>query len=137
MNNKDLFFRKVEQILFNIYGLNHDPKFINQLAKKLIDIAKSIDEEEKLYKKVPIWSEKDIGIITYGNTIEKKPEIPLKILKIFLNKHLSEYISFVHILPFMPYSSDDGYAVEDFYVVNALSREMRRCITKKRKQERR
>ena len=53
-NEAEKIFKEIDdiekQILFNIYRLNHDPKFINQLAKKLIDIAKSIDEEEKLYK---------------------------------------------------------------------------------------
>ena len=36
----------------------------------------------------------------------------------FLNTHLQEEISWVHILPFFPFSSDDGFAVIDYTQVN-------------------
>ncbi|NJK85113.1 MAG: sugar phosphorylase [Bacteroidales bacterium] len=58
-------------------------------------------------------------MITYGDSIYKEREIPLKTLNNFLNKYLYGSISCVHILPFFPFSSDDGFSVIDFYKVNS------------------
>lgn len=64
------------------------------------------------------WTEKDTILITYGDSIKKGKEAPLKVLRGFLNKHLKDEISVVHILPFFPYSSDDGFSVIDFMKVD-------------------
>ena len=44
--------------------------------------------------------------------------MPLQTLRSFLNKNLKNQLSIVHILPFFPYSSDDGFSVIDFRKVN-------------------
>lgn len=63
-------------------------------------------------------SEKDVVIITYGNQVYKKGEAKLLTLKKLLNEHVGNEISIVHILPFYPSSSDDGFSVIDYYKVN-------------------
>ena len=64
------------------------------------------------------WNESDVTLISYGDTVLSPNDAPLSTLKHFLDKHCSEQITGVHILPFFPYSSDDGFAVSDFYNVN-------------------
>lgn len=64
------------------------------------------------------WTEKDVALITYANSIVNKDEAPLLTLDYFLTRYFSEKISWVHILPFFPYSSDDGFAVIDYTEVN-------------------
>lgn len=64
------------------------------------------------------WDQTDIVLITYGNSVKKEGEAPLKTLYRFLNNEISGYINGVHILPFFPYCSDDGFAVMDYYEVN-------------------
>lgn len=64
------------------------------------------------------WDETDSILITYGNSVMKEGELPLHTLHRFLNQHLSETIKGVHILPFFPFSSDDGFSVMDFLQVN-------------------
>ncbi len=64
------------------------------------------------------WNEKDIAVITYANTFLRDDETPLHTLKKFLTEHLKETISIVHILPFFPFSSDDGFSVIDYTQVN-------------------
>jgi len=64
------------------------------------------------------WSEKDIILITYGDSIKRANESPLKTLRNFLIKYLKDSISCVHILPFFPYSSDDGFSVIDYRKVH-------------------
>ncbi len=60
------------------------------------------------------WDQNDIILITYGDNIKQANEVPLRTLHEFLNLHLSDCINSVHILPFFPYSSDDGFAVIDY-----------------------
>jgi len=64
------------------------------------------------------WSENDIGIITYGNSIVRDGEAPLKTLYRFLHQYLHDTINTVHILPFFPYCADDGFSVIDYCEVN-------------------
>ncbi len=64
------------------------------------------------------FSEKDIMLITYPDIIRKDGEKPLRTLHSFLCKHLKNCISTVHILPFFPFSSDDGFSVIDYKSVN-------------------
>jgi sucrose phosphorylase len=63
-------------------------------------------------------SEKDVILITYGGFIKQEGQSPLQTLTVFLDKHLKDQISIVHILPFYPYSSDDGFSVIDYRLVN-------------------
>lgn len=65
------------------------------------------------------WDQSDIAVITYGNTVKNPGEVPLRTLSNFLHRYLSELISIVHILPFYPFSSDDGFSVVDYSSVNA------------------
>ncbi len=65
-----------------------------------------------------VWSQRDAWVITYGDTIVADDEKPLVTLGRFLDDHLSDAINGVHVLPFYPYSSDDGFAVLDYSSVN-------------------
>ena len=68
-------------------------------------------------KKKKRISEKDIALITYGDSLQNDKK-PLKILNEFLNRYLKGTINTVHILPFFPYSSDRGFSVIDYKKVN-------------------
>lgn len=64
------------------------------------------------------WNESDAWLITYGDSIQKEDEEPLTTLLNFSKKHLKDVINGIHILPFYPYSSDDGFSVIDYVQVN-------------------
>ncbi|MFK8186457.1 MAG: sugar phosphorylase [Phormidesmis sp.] len=66
------------------------------------------------------WSQDDVLLITYGDSLlnPTEDEPPLRTLNHFLNQHLHDVVTGVHILPFFPYSSDDGFAVIDYLKVN-------------------
>jgi sucrose phosphorylase len=64
------------------------------------------------------WNESDVVLITYADTVQRAEEKPLQTLHCFLGDCLSESVSSVHILPFFPYSSDDGFSVMDYLAVN-------------------
>lgn len=58
-------------------------------------------------------------LITYGDTLTALGEPPLQTLHRFLQARFMGVISAVHILPFFPFSSDDGFSVIDYTAVNA------------------
>lgn len=61
--------------------------------------------------KPELWSENDVFLITYGDSICAPDENPLVSLKKLLDQYLIDKITHVHLLPFFPYSSDDGFSV--------------------------
>ncbi|BCB08555.1 sucrose phosphorylase [Vreelandella venusta] len=66
----------------------------------------------------PTWSEKDQWVISYGDSIVAEETAPLAVLNEFLQRYLGERISGVHVLPFFPWSSDDGFSVIHYREVN-------------------
>ncbi|MCG6154401.1 sugar phosphorylase [Rubinisphaera margarita] len=64
------------------------------------------------------WSERDSVIITYGDTLTQPGESPLSTLDQFLERRVGDAVSSVHILPFCPFSSDDGFSVIDYLQIN-------------------
>ncbi|QCO54780.1 alpha-amylase [Pseudorhodobacter turbinis] len=65
-----------------------------------------------------LWSEQDALLITYGNSILDGAHKPLDLLHDFLLRRMKGVVNGVHILPFFPYTSDDGFAVSDFRSVD-------------------
>ncbi|BFM07986.1 sugar phosphorylase [Halioxenophilus aromaticivorans] len=89
-----------------------------ELAEQLIEIMRLEQSSCEPTAHANHWDESEIIMITYGDSIKTDSEKPLNTLHNFLNNHCNDAISSVHILPFFPYSSDDGFAVIDFSSVN-------------------
>ena len=64
------------------------------------------------------WDEADVVLITYADSVQQAGQKPLVTLHQFLGDCLADSMSAVHILPFFPYSSDDGFSVMDYLAVN-------------------
>ena len=65
------------------------------------------------------WSEKTTVLITYANSITSTNNMsPLSSLQKFVSSKCQQFIDTVHILPFFPSSSDDGFAVKDYYNID-------------------
>jgi sucrose phosphorylase len=68
------------------------------------------------------FSEKDALLITYGDMLSPASvdsgESALSRLRSFLRRRARGLFSYVHILPFFPYSSDDGFSVIDYRQVD-------------------
>jgi hypothetical protein len=63
-------------------------------------------------------SEQDVVLITYGDQIGDSDRPPLQSLAEVLGGPWRGVVSAVHILPFYPYSSDDGFSVIDYTAVD-------------------
>ncbi len=56
-------------------------------------------------------------LICYGDSITKSDEMPLETLHTFLQSRCENLIRGVHILPYFPYTSDDGFSISDYMTV--------------------
>jgi sucrose phosphorylase len=63
-------------------------------------------------------TERDAILITYGDQVREPDVPPLQTLARFAEEHLAGLVSGIHVLPFFPYSSDDGFAVIDYRKVD-------------------
>lgn len=59
-------------------------------------------------------TERDAILITYGDQIQRSGEAPLVTLAGFCRIHLKDVVGGIHILPFYPWTSDDGFSVVDY-----------------------
>jgi glycosidase len=66
----------------------------------------------------PCLSERDAILITYGDQVQRAGKPHLQTLADFCEAHLNGMVSGIHILPFYPWSSDDGFSVMDYRLVD-------------------
>ncbi|WP_036300377.1 sugar phosphorylase [Methylomarinum vadi] len=107
------FTQKAEARLQFLYGLERTHELMERLLERLQEVPPHpapLKEEQ--------WNEQDIILITYGDTVQQVNEKPLQTLYEFLTLHLQDCINSVHVLPYFPYSSDDGFAVIDYKTVD-------------------
>ncbi|BCX05625.1 MAG: sucrose phosphorylase [Candidatus Roseilinea sp.] len=64
-------------------------------------------------------TQRDAMLITYGDQVREPGRPPLQTLGDFCARHLVGVVSAVHILPFYPYTSDDGFSVVNYRAVNS------------------
>lgn len=107
------FTQRAEARLQFLYGIESTSELMNSLILKL----RRFSSDAKV-RSAAKWDEQDLILITYGDSIQQKGEKPLVTLFHFLSAHLKECTNSVHILPYFPYSSDDGFAVIDYKIVN-------------------
>ncbi len=69
-------------------------------------------------RETAVFSQRDSMLITYGDQVQEPGKPPLQSLAEFCEKWVNGRISTIHILPFYPYSSDDGFSVIDYKAVN-------------------
>ena len=112
----DLCTKKLKKLIDNLYKNQIESTNVLKEIIKIVDSNNKNVISNKLsrYRK---WDQTKCFLITYPNSIIKNGESPLKTLSQFLVDHL-ELIDCVHILPFMPSSSDAGFSVIDYYKID-------------------
>lgn len=93
---------------------------LGNIANKLIE-AMHLDELQQDFVPPPHqnhWDQTRVMMITYSDSVFDDKSSPLQVLHQFLNTYLHQTITDVHLLPFYPFSSDDGFSVIDYSTVN-------------------
>ncbi|MBW2239836.1 MAG: sugar phosphorylase [Deltaproteobacteria bacterium] len=103
---------KVQHLLKKIYGEETAALALKRIAPIIEKYAVQKSKKETYF------SQEDVVLITYGDSLKKDGEAPLATLHGFANQYLKGAISNVHFLPFFPYSSDDGFSVMDFFEID-------------------
>lgn len=103
---------KIKNLINHIYGESFSEAHFKMLLTKLEQAAVDITEKRKSG-----WDEKDVVLITYADQFSAKGEKALPVFTRFYNEWLARTFSHVHLLPFYPWSSDDGFSVIDYHNV--------------------
>ncbi|WP_286270487.1 sugar phosphorylase [Thalassotalea hakodatensis] len=118
VNVLDTLTQKVCQQLAFIYRDVEGVDDYQGLADQLLAEMRFPEEMHEVKPYQNLWSEQDVVMITYGDSIIDTDEQPLKTLQDFITDYIGNTINGVHILPFFPFSSDDGFSVIDYSSVN-------------------
>ncbi len=109
--NHDIMHTISDLVSF-VYGETHSQAIVKRIEQLIAEFKSDTTSKSTFF------DEQDAILITYGDMVSEAGERPLKSLHQFLKAHISEIINTVHILPFYPYSSDDGFSVIDYAQVN-------------------
>ncbi|WP_146348204.1 sugar phosphorylase [Falsiphaeobacter marinintestinus] len=116
---RDVFSQRLTELVSAIYP--DLPADI--LASQIVDAFWPDNAPRRKRARPPgnnFWSEHDALVITYGDSIVDGQHKPLDLLRDFLHDNLRGTVNGVHILPFFPFTSDDGFAVSDYRAVNPV-----------------
>jgi len=115
IKNLDKHVLEKMRVRFNrLYG----PNLENHLLERMVGLVGRYGVGLEGYSEAALWNEKTTVLITYGDMVQNEHEAPLRVLKRFADQHLAGAIDTIHILPFYPYSSDDGFSVIDYRAVD-------------------
>ncbi|SFF04894.1 sucrose phosphorylase [Bacillus sp. OV194] len=103
----------IKDRLAYLYPKNEVEEIWPNLENRLVEA-----KEKRLKDRKPTWDEKDVVLITYADQFHEKEQPTLATFKQMFNRYLADKFEVVHLLPFYPYSSDDGFSVIDYKNVN-------------------
>ncbi|MFG1174834.1 alpha-amylase family glycosyl hydrolase [Erwiniaceae bacterium CAU 1747] len=103
----------ISSLIDRIYDASF-PAAALQRLRVLID-----DTRERIrYQRKPHWDEKDVVLITYADQFREDGIATLTTFTRFYQQHLQTTFNLVHLLPFFPWSSDDGFSVIDYHRID-------------------
>ncbi len=111
MNRVELINSVIDKIKF-IYGENYKEEYKEEFDKL---VSKWENEE---FNKADEVSEKNVYLITYGDSIYEEGIPTIQTLNKFLKEEVKGTITDVHILPMFTYTSDDGFSVVDYMEID-------------------
>jgi glycosidase len=102
---------RIKQLLNRIYGEQKG----SLAADRILALIESFPVKSR--QEHGYFSQEDVVLITYGDTLKQSRKAPLAVLYEFAERYLRGVVSTIHFLPFFPYSSDDGFSVTGFFTV--------------------
>lgn len=113
-----IFCEGTQKKLKHHFEIIYGEKMVEECMKRTRNlIARFNLKAQKPISVHDMWTHEDHILITYGDMVQPDPGEPVSKLskqQQFLKKYLDETLSSVHILPFFPSSSDDGFSVVDY-----------------------
>lgn len=103
----------INSLIDKIYGSTFPPSCLQRLHMLIASAREGIHSRRK-----PHWDEKDVVLITYADQFHEAHTPTLTTFSRFWQQHLQSSFNLVHLLPFFPWSSDDGFSVTDYHQVD-------------------
>lgn len=104
---------RIRELLVRLYGHDAGGSVLERLTRTLENFDIRI-----LSKPTGGLDQRDTILITYPDQVRREGEPPLAVLARFCRVHFLGTITGVHILPFYPWTSDDGFSVVDYRQVD-------------------
>lgn len=106
---------RIQQHLNVLYGDEGDETY-----RRLVELMERFEAETSFDHVAPAerLTERDSVLITYADQVHSAGEAPLATLKRLLDTRLTDTVTGVHLLPFFPATSDDGFSVVDYLEVD-------------------
>lgn len=108
---------RLRQRLEFVYGADQAPSIFERIQNLAQTFSGSASTQAAQSAALKV-DHRDAMLICYGDHVQRSGEAPLRTLHKFLTQTIHPTISSVHILPFYPYTSDDGFSVIDYLAVN-------------------
>jgi len=115
MKEERMKSKTVETLAREIYG-EKATSFLERLSKTIEPYLKSLATKDDITAEG--FGEEDVLVITYGDSLIAPGTFPLEVLNDFTQAWLREIATYLHILPFFPYTSDDGFSISEYKTVN-------------------
>jgi len=111
--------RRMRQCLTALYG----PEPVDALMRRVDGMRQGFQAEcqllgTKLGTHPALFDQTDVLLITYADQVREGARPPLRVLQDFLSQRFGDAVTGVHLLPFFPSTSDDGFAVADYESVD-------------------
>ncbi|WP_028715879.1 alpha-amylase family glycosyl hydrolase [Pantoea ananatis] len=106
---------KITALIDKIYA----DAFPQAMRERLLATIVEARDTTKLPRKAH-WDEQDVVLITYADQFREPGKPTLNTFSRFYQQHLHATFPLVHLLPFYPYSSDDGFSVINYHQVDPL-----------------
>jgi sucrose phosphorylase len=104
---------KIREKLAALYGQEQAGKILVRVQSLIEKYRRKAEDPRK-----EDLSERDVMLITYADSFYQPGRRPLTSLQQICEHRFKDLFSLIHILPFFPYSSDDGFSVIDYRQVN-------------------
>jgi glycosidase len=101
-----------------LYGEAAGQNAYQRLRAKMARFAPRLAAVRKTLAGVGCLTQRDAILITYADQVQSPNRLSLKVLADFCKKHLRGVVNGIHILPFYPWSSDDGFSVKRYRAVD-------------------
>lgn len=106
-------FERIKHRLEKLYPLESAKDAYQELNRliQICGVESELDGER--------WNQEDVVLISYADSLidTEQPHPPLQVLRDFLQDYVKDAVNTVHLLPFFPFSSDDGFSVIDYVKV--------------------
>jgi len=98
-----------------LLGLLYPPDVADRVAA---DVEHLVAAHVRGWMSTGGWDERDAWLITYPDQFARAGETPLATLRDVMARQLAPWLNGVHVTPFFPWTSDDGFSVTDYLAVD-------------------